>query len=162
NISTVLTYDAWRVVAEWNSAGNLAATNVYGIGSDEILLRWSSDYSQLYYKTDAYGNIAFIVNSSGAIVEKYTYDVFGSPIISDGGGTVIGTSSNYGNRFMFKGREYFSALGLYDFRRRTLHPGLGKFMQADPIGFAGDPLNLFRFCNHNPMIASDPLGTDWL
>jgi len=32
-----------------------------------------------------------------------------------------------------------SRLGIYDYRNRMYHPGLGRFLQTDPIGFdAGD------------------------
>jgi hypothetical protein len=31
-------------------------------------------------------------------------------------------------------------------------------MQVDPIGFEGDPINLYRYCDGNPVNASDPFG----
>jgi RHS repeat-associated protein len=62
---------------------------------------------------------------------------------------------------MFKGREYLSVLGVYDYRKRIYHPGLGLFFQTDPIGFSGsETTNLYRYCNHNPLTASDPMGED--
>jgi RHS repeat-associated protein len=65
-----------------------------------------------------------------------------------------------GNRFLFKGRDYLAAMGLYDNRKRMYHPRLGRFLQVDPIGFAGDPANLYRYLGHNPMSGSDPMGED--
>jgi|GEM_PF-598312 len=159
--TTVFTYDGWRPIAEWDENGALAATNLYGIGIDEILYRWSSANGELFYKSDALGNVRFLLNNSGTLVEQYTYDAFGAATIVDGDGANPRSASNFGNRFMFKGREYLSALGIYDFRKRAYHAGLGRFFQVDPKGFdGGDPHNLFRFCTHNPITGSDPMGED--
>jgi RHS repeat-associated protein len=154
--ATVFTYDGWRQIAEWDgSNGNLIATNIYGIGIDEPLFT-SNTYGQFYHKSDALGNVRFLLNSAGAVVEKYAYDAFGTPTITN-----LNGGAPTGNRFMFKGREYLVALGIYDNRQRVYHPGLGRFLQTDPIGLSGDPLNLYRFCGHNPLTGSDPMGTDW-
>ena len=59
---------------------------------------------------------------------------------------------------MFTGREYLFTLGIYDYRHRHYHPNLGRFMQVDPIGFKGDPMNLYRYCGANPVMHGDPMG----
>jgi RHS repeat-associated protein len=59
---------------------------------------------------------------------------------------------------MFQGREYLSELGISDFRTRFYHPGLGRFLQKDPLGFGGGDANLFRFCGGDPVNGSDPSG----
>jgi RHS repeat-associated protein len=160
-VVTLFTYDGWRQITEWSDSGALLATNVYGIGIDEILYRWSSANAELFYKTDALGNVRYLLDGSGTLVEQYAYDAFGAATITDGNNANPHFVSNYGNRFMYKGREYLSALGWYDFRRRVYHTGLGRFLQVDPKGFnGGDPYNLFRFCGHNPMTGSDPMGED--
>jgi RHS repeat-associated protein len=64
---------------------------------------------------------------------------------------------------MFSGREYFFGLGtngLYDMRNRVYDPIMGRFYQTDPIGFQGDPLNLYRFCGNNPLLGGDTMGLD--
>ncbi len=162
--TTIFTYDGWRQIAEWNGSGGLVATNVYGIGIDEPLYR-SAGSTQLFYKSDALGNVRFVLSNASTradkLIEQYTYDAFGTPTIKDGNGNPL-SGSAVGNRFMHKGREYLAALGLYDYRKRIYHPGLGKFLQTDPIGLAGDPMNLYRFCGHNPLIVSDPMGEDYI
>ncbi|HEY5813946.1 MAG TPA: RHS repeat-associated core domain-containing protein, partial [Terrimicrobiaceae bacterium] len=64
------------------------------------------------------------------------------------------------NRFLFTGREWLAELGLYDYRNRIYSPDLGRFLQADPIGFAGDDANLYRYVANSPINAVDPLGLD--
>ena len=157
NVTRIITYDQWTPVAEWDGSGNLIATNVFGLGDDEILYR-SAGSTQLYYKSDPMGNVKFILNASGTGIEKYTYDGFGQPKITDWSGNTVRTTSAYGTRFMFSGREYFSEIGLYDMRNRVYDPVMGRFYQTDPIGFQGDPLNLYRFCGNNPLLGGDPMG----
>jgi RHS repeat-associated protein len=99
------------------------------------------------------GNVMFLLNASGAGVEKYIYDAFGSPTITN-----FNNSPRTSNRFMFSGREYLSALGLYDLRHRVYDPVMGRFYQIDPIRLTGDLTNLYRFCHNNPLLGGDPIG----
>jgi YD repeat-containing protein len=39
-VVTVITYDEWKPIMEWDGSGNLSAVNVYGPGADEILYRY--------------------------------------------------------------------------------------------------------------------------
>lgn len=158
NVSTVFTYDEWKPMVEWDGAGNFVAWNLYGPGADEILVRNQPNTGgYVHYHLDARGNVQFLLSQTNSGLEKYTYDAFGQPRITDWNGNVRATSL-YGNRFMFTGREYLSALGIYDYRHRHYHPGLGRFIQVDPIGFKGDAMNLYRYCHNDPVNRSDPMG----
>jgi RHS repeat-associated protein len=151
--SRIFTYDGWKPMLEWDQAGNFLHWNMYGAGPDEILARNDG----LLYKQDQHGNVVALLGSSNNILEKYTYDAFGTPKITDANGNVR-TESAYGNRFMFTGREYLKELGIYDYRHRFYDPGLGRFLQRDPIGFAAGDTNLFRYCGDDPVNRRDPLG----
>ena len=140
------------------------AWNLYGPGADEILVRYQPDtggggnYIHVHYHLDAMGNVQFLLSEANFGLEKYTYDAFGQPRITGWGNNDYRAVSAYGNRFMFTGREYIYTLHLYDYRHRFYHPGLGRFIQTDPIGFKGDPMNLYRYCGGNPINHSDPTG----
>jgi RHS repeat-associated protein len=153
-----LTYDGWKATVEWDGNGNFSAWNVYGAGADEILCRYSTAYPQrLRYHADRMGTIHTLLNDSG-ILERYTYDAFGQPRVTDADGSNARSFSAWNNRFMFTGREWLPSLGLYDYRNRFYEPSLGRFLQPDPIGFAaGDP-NLFRYCAGDPVNCTDPSG----
>jgi RHS repeat-associated protein len=158
NVTRILTYDQWTPVAEWDGAGNLTALNVFGTGDDEILYRRDVTHSwDLYYKSDPFGNVRFILNGAGLGSEKYTYDAFGKPTIKTWGGQTLGSSA-VGNVFMFSGRPYYTQLTFSDMRNRIYSPGLGRFYQADPLSYNADPVNLFRFCGSNPLLGGDPTG----
>jgi RHS repeat-associated protein len=90
------------------------------------------------------------------VYERYSYDAFGNTTIRDTQGN-LRTTSAYGNRFMFTGREYDSETGNYYYRARYCKPSIGRFLQPDPIGYAGG-LNLYTYCGNNPINYTDPLG----
>jgi RHS repeat-associated protein len=101
--------------------------------------------------------VKFLLDSANTGIEKYTYDAFGAPKITDWAGNVR-TDSAYGNRFMFTGREYLSTIGIYDYRNRMYSSLLGRFLQTDPIGFAAGDNNLYRYVGNNPVKGVDPCG----
>ena len=93
-------------------------------------------------------------------LERYRYDVFGTPTIRDGDGNLLPSGSAVSNRFMFTGREYAAAFGFYEYRARAYHPGLGRFMSEDPKLFDAGDFNLFRYCHNDPIDFTDPMGLD--
>ncbi|MDT4329186.1 RHS repeat-associated core domain-containing protein [Methylomonas sp. MV1] len=74
------------------------------------------------------------------------YDAFGQTI------NKTGTIPRYG----YTGREP-DATGLIHYRARSYDPGLGRFAQRDPAGFA-DGINPYAYVGNNPISFSDPLG----
>lgn len=156
--TTLFAYDGWNPIVEWDEWDNFQAWNIYGGGSDEILWRYSDRSGHLRYHSDRHGNIVALLDYSGNGIEKYSYDAFGHPTVTDWSGQTVRDTSWYWNRFMFKGREYFAELGLYDMRNRFYHPTLGRFLQSDPIGFGAGDGNLFRYCGGDPVNRSDPSG----
>ena len=59
---------------------------------------------------------------------------------------------------MFTGREYVSQFGIYEYRNRAYHPGLGRFMSEDPKGFDAGDNNFFRYCANDPIDHTDAMG----
>jgi RHS repeat-associated protein len=59
---------------------------------------------------------------------------------------------------MFTGREYVSKFGIYEYRNRAYHPGLGRFMSEDPKLFEAGDNNFFRYCGNDPVDRTDPMG----
>jgi RHS repeat-associated protein len=177
----IFTYDGWKPMLEWDGAGNWLAMNFYGAGPDEILARYDSIGRALTYKRDKQGNVVALLGNDGSVVEKYRYDAFGQPTVTDNWGNVR-AGSIHENRFMFTGREWIKELGIYDYRNRFYHPGLGRFLQSDPLGlqtegvkltagekalffggqapeaFSSSEMNLYRYCGDDPVDNSDPLG----
>jgi len=135
---------------EWDEWGNFKAWNIYGARADEILARYDTTYGALIYKQDREGNVVFLLDGSGNILERYRYDAFGQPAVTDWYGNDHGGASWYGNRFLFTGREYLDWNACYDY--------LGRFLQADPKGFDAGDMNLFRYTGDDPIDKTDPTG----
>lgn len=155
-VPTVFVFDGWKPMLEFDGAGTPRVWNIYGTGADEILMR-VTDTDLVRYHLDRMGNVAFLLGGDGNGVEKYTYNAFGKPKIMDWSGNERSNSA-FGNRFMFTGREFIRELGIYDYRNRFYHPGIGRFLQTDPTGFDAGDMNLFRYCGDDPVNRTDPLG----
>ena len=143
------------MIADYNSAGVLQRKYVYGPGIDEpiSMIAGANTY---YYHFDGLGSVVALSNTYGNVAERYSYNVFGEPNIRGPSGEPRATSQ-YGNPYMFTGREYDSETGLYYYRARYYKPSIGRFLQVDPIGYAGG-LNLYTYVDNNPLNWVDPWG----
>jgi RHS repeat-associated protein len=102
------------------------------------------------------GTVTEVTDSSGELVERYGYDVYGEPQIWDGNSNLL-SSSAIGNRLLFQGRDRDPDTGLYNFRNRYYTPAWGRFVQVDPVReMAG--LSAYHFGKNNPINRVDPTG----
>ncbi|MGD1019825.1 MAG: RHS repeat-associated core domain-containing protein [Verrucomicrobiia bacterium] len=154
--TNVFCYAGWQLIAEYDGVGNLQAKYVYGIDIDEPV-RMQRGSTKFFFDSDGLGSVTELANSLGSVVERYSYDVYGTPTIYNAGGTIV-TASAYNNRLMFTGRDRDPDTGLYNYRLRYYSPGLGRFMQPDPAGLSGGDLNWYRYCQNNPMKWLDAFG----
>jgi RHS repeat-associated protein len=170
-------YDGEKPILEYDTSGAIIGRNLYGKGTDEILMRIDVPHNwTLNYQQDHEGNVIYLTNVNGYKIAMYRYDVFGAPTFYNYQGTLVSTSP-FNNRFLFTGREYASTFGFYEYRARAYHPTLGRFMSEDPKGFvlrmeygatssdwslSAHPdegeFNLFRYCYNDPLDRTDPTG----
>jgi RHS repeat-associated protein len=162
NVATYYVYDGEKPILEYNAANTVVGRNLYGKGIDEILMRTDATLGTYYYQDDHEGSVTQLTSAAGAILERYRYDVFGAPSISDANGNPLNppNASAYNSRFMFTGREYTSTFSIYEYRARAYHPGLGRFTGEDPKGFDAGDYNLFRYCHNDPEDLVDPMGLE--
>jgi RHS repeat-associated protein len=110
-----------------------------------------------YYLQDGLGSTTALTDGGGNLLERYTYDAFGTPSVFDPNGNPLAASA-YANRFLFTGREFLQETGLYDYRNRAYSAALGRFMQVDPIRFDAGDVNLYRYVGNNSTDMVDPTG----
>jgi RHS repeat-associated protein len=155
-VTTFFYYDGWNLIEERDDLDAQLARCVHGVSTDELLARITPT-TLSYYHYDALGSAVALTDANGNVTERYGYDVFGAPAYRDGNGAPV-LSSSSGNRFLFSGRDYLSKANLYDYRNRTYSPTLGRFLQIDPLGFAGSNVNLYRYAGNSVANRLDPLG----
>ena len=155
-------YDGERPILEYDNTGALVARNVYGKGIDEILMRTDYTFNPVmtyYLQQDHEGSVIHVTDTSGTLMERYRYDVYGAPTIYPPSATATPIpASAVSNRFLFTGREYAGAFGFYEYRARAYHPGLGRFTSEDPKLFDAGDYNLYRYCHNDPEDMTDPMG----
>ncbi|MCD0462048.1 RHS repeat-associated core domain-containing protein, partial [Roseiconus lacunae] len=148
-----------QTIADYTSgtaASSPTYTYVYGSYIDEPVMRVGGSGNTYYHRTNQY-SVTALTNALGTIVERYAYDAYGTPTITDASGTVRSTTAE-GNRYTYTGREYDGELGLYHYRARMYDSLSGRFLSRDPIGYEGSQYNLQQYVGSSPLRWLDPLG----
>ena len=107
-----------------------------------------------YYVRDYIGNILGIVDNSGNLKVKYDYDAYGN-IISITGESIY-------NPFRYKGYYYDNDIEMYYCHNRFYNPKWRRWLTPDSPNYLNidtpSGMNLFIYCNNNPVMYSDGEG----
>ena len=120
-----------------------------------------------FYRRDAQGNIRAILDNRGGVVVQYKYDAWGNHLVLDDAGAVITDTTNIGylNPFRYRGYYYSQDLGLYYLKSRFYDPVTSRFISPDATSYLApdviNGLNLYAYCNNNPVMNVDPEGHAW-
>ena len=146
-----------EAVAEEESDGNVIRY-IRGLG----LISSDSEKAKTYYHyvSDEQGSITHVINGedkeSGELPQEnvqpqvlnhYEYDAFGNTIRCE---------EQVHNRFRYTGEQYDPLTGQYYLRARYYNPVIARFTQEDT--YYGDGLNLYTYCQNNPILYHDPTG----
>ena len=111
---------------------------------------------RLYACQDANFNVTALIDTSATVVERYTYDPYGTPTFRNVNWTDIGASAK-AITVLYGGYRYDLETGLYQARRRFLHSTMGVWLTRDPVGYF-DGLNLYQYCRAMPTNVRDAFG----
>ena len=166
--STEFMHDGQHVVEELDgNTGTCLRRFYYGDDLDELIayqnMAFYPNTGNYYYEQDSHGEVVAIHDSSGNVVERYTYAAFGAPQFETPANVKKGiTRSDFGNPLCFQGlrHEYYFD-ELYYCRARFIDSTDGTLLQRDPLGTWEDSLNVGNgkaYCAGNPLNWSDPYG----
>lgn len=142
---TAYLYDGADPVQE--TRGTAITGILTGADIDERFSRTDGN-GRAYFLTDAIGSTRGLSDAAGELVQRYDYTPYGQTQASLG-------SSN--NPYQYTGRELDES-GLYHYRARYYHPGMGRFISEDPLGFGGGDVNLYAYVAGDPVSYNDPTG----
>ena len=113
--------------------------------------------SPYYYVKNLQGDVVQLLDASGTVQATYTYNAWGEVIASTGVYASI-------NPIRYRGYYQDYETGFYYLQSRYYDPVISRFINADSYastgqGFLG--LNMFAYCNNNPVSRIDVGGEIW-
>lgn len=147
SIATRFLYEGQQVVGEYDPSGSMLRRYVPGFGVDDIATAYegAGTADRRWLLADERQSVVSIANGSAVGIATNTYDEYGVPGAANAG------------RFQYTGQVWIPEAQLYHYRARAYAPGLGRFMQPDPAGYAAGP-NLYVYVGADPINLTDPSG----
>ena len=99
-----------------------------------------------HYASDEQGSTIFITDEE-KVCNKYDYDAWGN---------LTTCEEILSNRFLYTGQQFDQITQQYYLRARYYNPVIARFTKEDV--YRGDGLNLYTYCDNNPVIYYDPSG----
>ena len=136
---TVFIHSGPNCIAEYAKGAAPASSGneyVYAGGIDSLVMLLRSSGSQkLAVTRNQQWSVSSLVNSSGSIVERYTYDQFGKRTILAANGSTVRGSSNYDMPYGYTSRRHEDETGLMYFRHRFYDTSTCEFVSRDPLEY---------------------------
>jgi RHS repeat-associated protein len=131
-------------LAQQISPDGRVTTLLTGLGLDQHYAATTGEATGTYL-ADIQGSVLAQAGPDGQIIDRRSYSPHGLP---DAPGP---------ERVGYAGRE-LDETGLYYYRARYYHPGLGRFIAEDPLGYEAGDANLYAYAFGDPVNYSDPTG----
>ncbi len=157
--STTWVYDGEHIALEFteeSGSGGAELSHRYLHGpvvdmilADEQVATTSANGDVYWPLTDHLGSVRDVIDNEGTVVNHVVYDSFGNR---------VNESNSVDFLFGYTGRDWDEDVGLQYNRARWYDPAVGGWISEDPIGFEGDPSNLYRYVGNFTTGATDPDG----
>ena len=122
--------------------------------------KYDSTEETYYFDKNIKGDVIGIYNSSGTRIANYSYDSWGNCTPK----TLVSNNFSTYNPIRYRGYYYDRETRLYYLNARYYDPAWRRFISPDDTAYL-DPdtpsgLNLYAYCNNDPINFSDPNGHD--
>ena len=167
--NTTYTYDtSGRLIKEttvtsYNNFTSTTTENVYLYSDSGIVgmvYTANGTSSTYYFDRNIKGDVVGIYSSSGTQIAKYSYDAWGNCTISSSSNLTIAKA----NPFRYRGYYFDEESGLYFLNARYYNPAWRRFISPDDTAYLNpdtpNGLNLYAYCNNDPVNYADPSGHD--
>gem|GEM_PF-2544037 len=134
-----------ELLTETKEEGSFQSRHVLGYGGAASEVDGEAGYHA--YHLDEQNSTVYIIGGQRQVENAYAYDAFGN---------LRGQAGELLNRILYTGQQYDQEMGQYYLRARYYNPVVGRFTQEDV--YRGDGLNLYAYCQNNPVIYYDPSG----
>ena len=132
---------------------------IYDESGKPFALKYSTDgtsFQTYYYVLNLQGDVVKLIQESGGVVARYTYDAWGN--LLDSGGNLAEV-----NPLRYRGYYYDNETGFYYLQSRYYDPANRRFINADRHmstgqGFVGT--NMFAYCDNSPVFLVDHDGDE--
>ena len=164
---TVYAYDRGQIALQFDGAGtgqlsasDLSHRNLWNsqavdqLFADEQVTRGLSQAGDVLWtltdQENSVRDLATYSNGTTTIKNHRIYDAYGNLTSQTGVVDCI---------FGYTGRQFDANTGLQNNLNRWYNPSSGRWMSEDPLGFSAGDINVFRYCDDNPLAFADPRGT---
>ena len=135
---------------------NNAILKTYIHANSQVIAQHDGNHTaaRYFYLHDRLGSVRQVIDSTGAVVNCYTYDPWGLPVGNE-------TQETISNMYRFAGYVWDSEVSQYHCYRRQYDPVLGRFTSRDPVeGNYEEPMTLHKYlyCLNDPINHTDPNG----
>lgn len=157
-------YADGHLVAETRRLGAEVKHKIHYFYNQQGVIGMEYDDTHYLYRKNLFGDITAIYDRD-TCVAKYAYDAYGVCKVMNPDGTENTDDDFIGNvnPIRYRGYYYDVGTGFYYLQTRYYDPQTGRFLNMDSLEYL-DPetvggLNLYAYCNCNPVMYVDPTGT---
>jgi RHS repeat-associated protein len=124
-------------------------------------IKWSTGQDSMFYVcTDRQGSVTALINQTGTVSERYSYDAYGrrrNPANWNDYNVPAPSLINRG----YTGHEMLDGFGLINMNGRMYDPVIGRILSPDPFvssATSTQSYNRYSYCLNNPLRYTDPSG----